>query len=145
MRKWLVVSLVVGMTGGAFAGARDVGRPVQVPALSVTHSFAGAQLHHVYHGGSVMASFYGHGEPLAKHTSNGEPFNPMGMTAAHRTLPIGTMVKVTYGDSSVVVRINDRGPAAFTGREIDLAYGAALKLTGFVARGSGPVGMAVLQ
>jgi rare lipoprotein A len=55
------------------------------------------------------------------------------------------MVKVTYGDSSVVVRINDRGPAAFTGREIDLAYGAALKLTGFVARGSGKVGMAVLQ
>lgn len=68
------------------------------------------------------ASYYRHG----KRTANGEAFNPMGLTAAHRTLPFGTKVKVTHAGNgrSVVVRINDRGPFVH-GRIIDLAMGAA--------------------
>ena len=68
------------------------------------------------------ASFYKHG----KRTANGEKFNPMGLTAAHRTLPFGTRVKVTNMKTgkSVVVRINDRGPFV-RGRVIDLSFGAA--------------------
>jgi rare lipoprotein A len=60
-------------------------------------------------------------------TANGERFNPDGLTAAHRTLPFGTKVRVTYRGRSVVVRINDRGPF-IKGRIIDLSRGAARKL-----------------
>ena len=66
------------------------------------------------------ASWYGSGH----RTANGERFAPDGLTAAHRTLPFGTRVRVTYGGRSVVVRINDRGPF-IAGRSIDLARGAA--------------------
>ena len=68
------------------------------------------------------ASFYKHGT----RTANGERFNPMGLTAAHRTLPFGTKVKVTNlrTGKSVVVRINDRGPF-IRNRVIDLSLGAA--------------------
>lgn len=61
--------------------------------------------------------------------------NPAAMTAAHKTLPIGTKVKVTNlnNSRSVVVRINDRGPFV-RGRLIDLSKGAAQKL-GFVGAG----------
>lgn len=68
------------------------------------------------------ASYYKSG----KLTANGESFNPMGMTAAHRTLPFGTKVLVTNlrNGKSVMVRINDRGPF-IKGRVIDLSLGAA--------------------
>jgi rare lipoprotein A len=68
------------------------------------------------------ASYYKSG----KLTANGERFDPMGMTAAHRTLPFGTKVLVTNlrNGRSVVVRINDRGPF-IKGRVIDLSLGAA--------------------
>lgn len=66
-------------------------------------------------------------------TASGEPFNQYAMTAAHRSLPFGTMVRVTLGDRSVVVEITDRGP--FTGeRIIDLSLAAAEQL-GMVQRG----------
>jgi rare lipoprotein A len=69
-----------------------------------------------------VASYYKHG----RRTANGERFNPMGYTAAHRTLPFGTRVLVTNLKTgrSVIVRINDRGPFA-RGRVIDLSLGAA--------------------
>jgi rare lipoprotein A len=69
-----------------------------------------------------LASYYGSGEV----TATGEKFDPKGMTAAHRTLPFGTRVRVTRVDTgnSVVVRINDRGPFK-PGRIIDLSEGAA--------------------
>lgn len=71
---------------------------------------------------SGYASYYMTG----KRTANGERFNPMGFTAAHRSLPFGTKVKVTNlrTGRSVVVRINDRGPF-IRGRVIDLSLGAA--------------------
>jgi len=54
------------------------------------------------------ASYYGF--ESGRHTASGERFDPNAMTAAHRTLPFGTLVRVTYRGRSVVVRINDRGP-----------------------------------
>ena len=84
------------------------------------------------------ASWYGkkfHGEL----TSNGEIYNMYGMTAAHKTLPIPSYVRVTntVNHRSVVVRINDRGPF-YSDRIIDLTYTAAKKL-GFVEQGTAPV------
>jgi rare lipoprotein A len=62
-------------------------------------------------------------------TTSGEPARPTGLTAAHKTLPFGTMVRVTNRNNgrSVVVRINDRGPYT-RGRVIDLTPAAAGKL-----------------
>jgi rare lipoprotein A len=75
-----------------------------------------------------VASWYGkdfHGKP----TANGEIYDMNGVTAAHKTLPLGTMVEVTRLDngSKVVTRVNDRGPFVAE-RIIDLSYGAARKL-----------------
>lgn len=85
-----------------------------------------------------IASWYGddfHG----KATSSGEPYNMYGMTAAHKTLPLGTHVKVTNKTSgeSIILRINDRGPFV-AGRIIDLSYTAARKL-GMIGPGTVPV------
>lgn len=72
---------------------------------------------------------------LHSKTASGERMNPAAMTAAHRTLPFGTKLKVTNKNNgkSVVVRINDRGPF-IKGRMLDLSRGAARKL-GFVGAG----------
>jgi rare lipoprotein A len=69
-----------------------------------------------------IASYYWQGQ----RTATGERYNPEGMTAAHRTLPFGTRVRVTHlgNGRSVDVRINDRGPY-IGGRIIDLSRGAA--------------------
>jgi rare lipoprotein A len=70
----------------------------------------------------VIASYYQSGEI----TANGEKFEPMGMTAAHRRYKFGTLLRVTHKESgkSVIVRINDRGPY-IDGRSLDLSRGAA--------------------
>ena len=75
-----------------------------------------------------MASWYGPGF-AGRTTSNGEVFDPGQLTAAHRTLPFGTRVRVTNLDSgaSVEVRINDRGPFK-AGRIIDLSRAAAERI-----------------
>ena len=75
-----------------------------------------------------VASWYGPGFHTAK-TSNGEPYDMYGMTAAHKTLPLPSYVQVTNlkNGKSVVVRVNDRGPFK-DGRIIDLSYTAATKL-----------------
>lgn len=70
-----------------------------------------------------VASWYGPGFHGRK-TANGERFNQNAMTAAHKTLPFGTMVRVSHGKKSVTVRINDRGPYV-RGRSIDLSKAAA--------------------
>lgn len=80
------------------------------------------------------ASYYGK-EFAGRATASGEPFDPDDLTAAHRTLPFGTRVRVTNlaNGRSVVVRINDRGPYA-AGRIIDVSRAAAERL-GMVRRG----------
>ena len=86
---------------------------------------------------SGYASWYGkdfHG----KKTASGEPYDMNALTAAHRTLPFGTLVRVTAQDGkSTVVRINDRGPFV-KGRVIDVSYAAAKEL-GLTLAGSLPV------
>ena len=72
---------------------------------------------------------------LYSKTASGERMNPAAMTAAHRTLPFGTKLKVTNqrNGKSVVVRVNDRGPF-IKGRVLDLSKAAAGKL-GFIKSG----------
>ncbi|MGN8116324.1 septal ring lytic transglycosylase RlpA family protein [Labrys sp. 22185] len=87
------------------------------------------------------ASFYGR-ELKGRRTANGERFNPAGLTAAHRTLPFGTTLRVTNlrNHKSVVVRVTDRGPHK-RGRMIDLSYGAA-KAVGMLGMGTTRVSVA---
>ena len=75
-----------------------------------------------------VASWYGR-EFHGRRTANGEVYNMHAQTAAHRTLPFGTIVRVTNlrNGREAVVRINDRGPFV-AGREIDLSYGVARDL-----------------
>jgi rare lipoprotein A len=91
--------------------------------------------------GDGLASFYG----SPQQTANGEQFNPRALTAAHRTLPFGTKVRVTNVRSgrTVTVRINDRGPFV-PGRVIDLSQAAAEEL-GIVGRGIAKVKLDVVQ
>lgn len=72
---------------------------------------------------TVIASWYGPGFN-GKKTASGERFNQNAMTAAHKTLPFGTIVAVTYKGRTVHVRINDRGPFV-KGRTLDLSKGAS--------------------
>ena len=74
------------------------------------HSFAG------------VASTYGN--ESGSQTASGQRFNENAMTCAHRSLPFGTKLRVTPGDRSVIVTINDRGPF-IRGRVLDLSTGAA--------------------
>lgn len=90
------------------------------------------------------ASWYGpdfHG----KLTSNGEVYNMNSLTAAHKTLPFGSVVRVTHQvtGKSVVVRINDRGPFV-NDRVIDLSYDAAEEL-GMIETGTAPVNLRVIR
>lgn len=91
-----------------------------------------------------VASWYGPnfaGNP----TANGEIFNPKEMTAAHKSLPFNSRVKVVDLDTgrSVVVRINDRGPF-IKGRIIDLSRKAAERL-GMVGSGTAKVGLRIVE
>ncbi len=90
------------------------------------------------------ASWYGK-QFNGKTTASGEPYDMFQFTAAHRQLPLGTLVKVTNLDNgrSVVVRVNDRGPVPRT-RIIDLSYGAA-KMIGLSGHGIEPVSLEIVQ
>src|ERR1035437_4407730 len=85
---------------------------------------------------SGVASFYG--SESGKTTASGQHFNPGAMTAAHRSLPFGTRLKVTHSNRSVIVTINDRGPF-IRGRVLDLSAGAARAI------GLGGVGFVVAE
>jgi rare lipoprotein A len=88
-----------------------------------------------------IASFYRH----HTRTASGEKFDERELTAAHRTLPFGTRLRVTSVDTgrSVTVRVNDRGPFV-RGRVVDLSYSAAQEL-GMVGRGVTKVRVDVVQ
>ena len=79
--------------------------------------------------GEGEASYYGH-ELAGNRTASGERFDPTALTAAHRTLPMGSVLRVTNTSNgkSVIVRVNDRGP--FTGnRIIDISLAAARQIS----------------
>jgi rare lipoprotein A len=91
-----------------------------------------------------VASYYAD-EFNGRKTASGEVYDMNDLTAAHRTLPFGTKVKVTNIDTgkSVVVRINDRGPFK-EDRVIDLSLGAAKQL-GLIVLGTGRVILQILE
>jgi rare lipoprotein A (peptidoglycan hydrolase) len=125
---WLAGLALLGHLGIA------VWMATYTPALANSFPTGG-----VLHG---QATWYGaelQGEP----TASGEPFDMYGLTAAHRTLPLGTRAQVTNPATgkSVIVRINDRGPGR-PGVMIDLSYGAAQAIG---LKGSGPVDVAPLR
>lgn len=91
-----------------------------------------------------VSSFYGsdfHG----KLTANGEVFDMYGLTAAHKTLPLNTIVRVTNlaNNKSLILRINDRGPY-IKGRILDCSYGAAKKLD-FLLQGTTKVRIEIIE
>src|SRR6202051_2149609 len=111
-----------GSNGSAAASWRNANAAI-APSSGSGRSFSG------------MASFYGN-ESGSK-TASGQRFNQNGLTAAHRSLPFGTRLRVTHGGRSVVVTINDRGPFV-RGRVLDLSTGAA-RAIGLTSAGVGRV------
>jgi rare lipoprotein A len=93
---------------------------------------------------SAVASWYG--EPFhGRLTASGERYNMHGLTAAHRSLPFGTRLKITNPETgrSSLVTVTDRGPF-IRGRHLDLSYGAAKEI-GLVGDGVGRVKVEVLD
>ena len=84
---------------------------------------------------SGLASFYGN--ESGSQTASGQRFNQNALTCAHRSLPFGTKLRVTHGDRSVVVTVNDRGPFVH-GRVLDLSTAAA-RAVGLTGAGVGRV------
>ncbi|WP_245593361.1 septal ring lytic transglycosylase RlpA family protein [Azospirillum halopraeferens] len=123
-----------GLSGG---GTYKVGKPYQIkgvwyyPAEDWSYNETG------------IASWYGPGFHT-RATANGETYNEMELTAAHKTLPMPSLVRVTNLDNgrSVVVRVNDRGPFVH-GRIIDMSRRGA-QLLGFETRGTAKVRVQIL-
>ena len=144
-RPWSlgVAALALLVYGGVVV--QDAGRPATPPeqpvVVTVTEAAPVERSTGPAHRG--QASWYGsdfQGSP----TASGEPFNMNALTAAHRTLPLGSYARVKNLDNgrSVVVRINDRGPHARR-RTIDLSYAAAEEIE-MVNAGTAPVEVAPL-
>lgn len=127
-----VLALVLGVAGGQTASPVD--HPNAAPAKTPRH--------HWYQFG--VASWYGKFFQ-GKTTASGEPYNEDAMTCAHRSLPLGSVLRVTNlrNEKSVVVTVNDRGPVP-ENRVIDLSYAAARTL-GFSQRGLAPVKVELLS
>jgi len=122
-------SRIAAMTLVAFVMACATTAPPSPKAAEVMHG---------------VASWYGE-EFAGRTTANGEIFDPLQFTAAHRTLPFGTVVDVTNPRTkqSVRVRVNDRGPY-IGGRVIDLSYAAAQQI-GLIEPGIGEVDIAIVK
>ncbi len=88
-----------------------------------------------------MASYYGYSH-AGNLTASGVPFDPTAFTAAHKTLPFGTQLRVGYGGNSTVVTVNDRGPYV-DGRDVDLSQAAA-EMIGLTGPGVAPIQVTVL-
>lgn len=90
------------------------------------------------------ASWYGDAH-RGRRTASGEPFEPRDLTCAHRWLPFGALVRVTLDTGyDVVLRVTDRGPAAWTGRTIDISEAAAHAI-GMRSRGVAPCQVHLLE
>jgi rare lipoprotein A len=90
---------------------------------------------------SGMASFYGN--ESGRQTASGQRFDQNALTCAHRSLPFGTKLRVTHGDRSVIVTVNDRGPFVH-GRVLDLSTAAA-RAVGLTDAGVGRVTAEVIS
>lgn len=136
-----ILAIVVGVAGAQAASPADhlSGTPSAPNATSATTT---KTRHHWYEFG--VASWYGRFFQ-GKTTASGQPYDENAMTCAHRSLPLGSLLKVTNlrNHKSVVVRVNDRGPVP-ENRVIDLSFAAAQTL-GFSQRGIAPVKVELLS
>ncbi|HEY1810070.1 MAG TPA: septal ring lytic transglycosylase RlpA family protein [Acidobacteriaceae bacterium] len=135
-RRWFtlagaVVAMFVGIAGARAASPAD---HLTAPEVAIHH-------HHWYEFG--VASWYGKFFQ-GKTTASGVPYDENALTCAHRTLPLGSVLRVTNlrNHRSVVVTVNDRGPVP-ENRIIDLSHAAAQAL-GFSERGLAPVKVELL-
>ena len=143
-----VVLSVASLGAGAASGPSSLeAAKVTMPLVGTTtngHKLTKSSSHKskAYQVGT--ASWYGE-QFQGKQTASGEPFDMRDFTAAHPSLPLGTLVKVTNlrNGKAVVVRINDRGPVV-EGRIIDVSYTAAQAL-GFRSRGVQTVRLELYQ
>lgn len=121
---------------GFFIGALALA--LATPAVAAEDDVAGTDL------GSGMASYFSR-EMEGNRTANGERCDPDTLTAAHRSVPFGSRIRVTSlaTGKSVVVRINDRGPFR-AGRVIDLSHAAAREI-GMHRSGTAKVSLALLD
>ena len=112
------VLLIVGMAGAA--AAEDAATDVPSHATTRSPTAAGTPSHQ-----SGNASFYSH-RLRGRRTASGQPYDPDALTAAHRTLPLGTRLEVVNpkNDRRVVVTVNDRGPVQ-KNRVLDVSSAAA--------------------
>lgn len=126
------VVLIDACTGASPRFVTKASTPVTATSSTRTHQLAG------------IASYYSD-EFHGRKTSSGETFDMNELTAAHRTLPFDTKVRVTNleNNRSVVVRINDRGPFK-DDRVIDLSLKAARQI-GLIANGTAPVRLEILE
>lgn len=113
--RWICAALLMQSLVASGGATGSTSRSIAQPLLTRTQELG-------------LASFY-HDKYHGKPTASGETFGTNQLTAAHRTLPFGTIVRVTAmdGNRSVIVRINDRGPFV-SGRCIDLSRAAAREL-----------------
>ncbi len=128
MSTWagIAVALTIGIISANFTSAASATITQSVapaPAKSQMRTAASKSPHHWYQLG--VASWYGkyfQGHP----TASGESYNMFDLTCAHRSLPIGSLIRVTnlHNHKTVVVRVNDRGPVP-EDRIVDLSYAAA--------------------
>jgi len=125
-------ALAAIVAGGLFAGCGAA-----VPRFTSGQAASGDEL-------SGVASYYAE-EFHGRKTANGEVYDMLALTAAHRTLPFNTRVRVTNRENgkSVVVRINDRGPFK-ANRVIDLSFAAA-KTIGMIGTGTAQVVLEVVD
>ena len=151
---WVVSIVVLAMIdayanpypgGAAPFGAAEYGEvaPFEAAQYGGALQYGGieAPQYEVADGQIMMASYYGYSH--AGHmTASGVPFDPMGFTAAHKTMPLGTPLLVSYGGKSVEVTVNDRGPYG-DGIDIDLSQAAA-EAIGLTGPGIAPVEVVVL-
>jgi rare lipoprotein A len=137
--RFPIVGMVIVATAFFVTSART-GNAVHAAVPQTTANYGSPRIHehrqHWFQFG--RASWYGHalqGMP----TATGEAYDMNAMTCAHRTLPLGSLIRVTNlrNHRSLVLRVNDRGPMIET-RVVDLSYAAAKRL-GFSARGTAKV------
>lgn len=131
VRRWLIPLTLVAAAGCASGGKPTVPtEPTRARATGWTERGLASWYGHPYHG---------------RRTASGEVYDMDAMTAAHRSLPFGTVVRVTRRDTgaSVKVRINDRGPF-IKGRIIDLSRASAKRI-GLFVDGVAPVKIEVLR
>jgi hypothetical protein len=133
LTRVLSIKGVIFVTVALLAGCSSVKTPVGPICVSCKPYYCRNMWHYpqkYYEYDAIgLASWYGN-DFQGKSKATGEPFNKNAFTAAHRTLPIPSIVRVTSLTTgrSIIVLVDDRGPFTYTGRIIDLSYGAARAL-----------------